>query len=77
MVTFFSPRIPTVQRYRTLFRIWDFERKGYLSPFTMTCALKELHDILGQLSVRDYHKEAINLFARMDKDKDCRWVNAD
>ena len=66
-------RIPTMQKYRTLFRIWDYDRKGYLTPFAMTCVMKELHDILGQLSVRDYHREAISLFARMDKDKDCRW----
>lgn len=71
----FFRRIPTVQKFRTLFRIWDIQRVGYLTPGTLVGILRDVYDILG-LSLGGYQKEAIQLFKRLDTDRDCRWVGA-
>ena len=69
-------RIPTAQKFRTLFRIWDIQRVGYLTPGILVSIMRDVYDILGRLSVDDYQKEAIQLFQRIDSDKDCRCVRA-
>ena len=46
---------------------------GYLTPASLITALKDVYDILGLLSSNDHHQDAMRLFAKMKKDRHCRY----
>ena len=65
-------RIPTASKFRTLFHVLDTEGVGHLTPGALAIAVRDVYDLVGLLGAADPHRDAMELYSRIDHGSDCR-----
>ena len=66
--------MPTANKLRTLFHVLDTEGVGHLTPGSLAMAMRDVYDVVGMLDAADPHRDAMELYNKIDPGSDCRYI---